>query len=741
MADAGGAGGAMEAEIGGMRGEDPALDVGQRVEIKSKALGRFKQVRDILMGEHRSSWNRVVVEGVVMAKIKNNKYMVDWNISGERLRLCVRGDILTRHQEGKITSESLNKVRGQTGQGTTDETVICSMEVDPEDDISYENEALPADSLSAPPCNLADDALDWNVCEGGIRSDQRKKLGFEFAKTTINWPEPMQSADRKSELDCWRLVFPWQYFFGKNRKSGTCLHWTNESLPANVVPFTENEFLQCIGVLYAKAVFPKGNLRGLWGCGGGELVRSPDLGTRYQVSWERFDMWLNHVKICSPEFENSHNKTEHNRPLIDALIHNRLQSIHAGSELILYEDSGRSSMSEEFTCGIRLDWNQTTSIPNRTGTEYTKLAECTYGISLAVEPRQYQECSRKSGSGEVSNCTAMLFSFAKNYLDKGHVIYGSSGFSSVGTAKALLLRKTFFTGFLRKSPSGFPKHSLKVEANPSHGKHKAKETAVARVESQGDMLHMYCQGWTEHSQFGEQKRFLLSTWNTTEQATDQSDDLSRGHVDRRKQGEDFSEVPISKVVMSYLTAATTIHAQDQCNLIDMLQEYSEENCNGHLEILCDILRLIEADAFKVFCACNTLKGPVRHVVFTEVLATKLLTTGADVGRAHSDASVQQYADSDLKDGSSTETGHTLGMVDEHVMKWNLNFPRSRSDRRASRVRCRICKGNAGQGCLTTVCCLFCSEKDSKKRPYGICAPGTRRKCFSEHLKQFQKKIS
>ncbi|EKX44190.1 hypothetical protein GUITHDRAFT_109975 [Guillardia theta CCMP2712] len=688
-------------EAGGGGGSDqPVLEMGQIIQVKSKTLGRFKEVRDILMGEHRSEWNQVVVQGMVTGKVKNDKYIVDWNISGQKVRLCVKGHVLARKRLYDASSASLNRSAGQNAQAGSDDGSTGMVGADPEDDASVgdEHDTIPAETVSALQCDSADEALQWDACENGVQTDQRRALGFEFATTTFNWPESMRSADPKTEFDCWKLMFPWQFFFGKSRKNGSCLQWTNDSLPATVDPFTECEFLQYLGVVYTKALFPKGNFLHLWGSGNGELIRAPDLGTRYKVSQDRFELWVKHVKLCSPEYENGHESTECMYPLIDAFNRNRVQSIRAGTELFVFEDVDLRSISNEYTSRSRSTLNGAASICKRAGIEYTKLAECTFGITLALEPR------RELGMElDVSSSAATLISVAKKYLDKGHVIHGSSGFSSVVIAKALLSRQTFFTGLLRKSPPGFPKKFLKADAEASGEQQGATRTATAQVELQGKMRLIYGHGWIESGLSGKEKRLLVSTWNTT----DKSEVRSEDSVSARKSGADSWQAPASKVMSSYFTAATKIYLSKHNDQDELEQESSIGKQNCQLAMLCDVLRTMELDAFKVYCASNPSGGPVRHIVYTEALCTQLLTSGTDSshsqGKANStcDGGVSQIMDID-DSGDSSKGIHTLGLVNDHVIKWNLRTSQSFDEKRAIRVRCRVSRRIATNGLMDCV---------------------------------------
>ncbi|KAL5470832.1 hypothetical protein EMCRGX_G028867 [Ephydatia muelleri] len=90
---------------------------------------------------------------------------------------------------------------------------------------------------------LGDEIIQWTVLDDGVTVDQR--YGFTWKQCAINWPSGLEVAEFRTALDCWNIMFPIQFFFGGDG----VLRWTNESLPHNIHPFTEYEFLQCMGIL------------------------------------------------------------------------------------------------------------------------------------------------------------------------------------------------------------------------------------------------------------------------------------------------------------------------------------------------------------------------------------------------------------------------------------------------------------------------------------------------------------
>ncbi|EKX33341.1 hypothetical protein GUITHDRAFT_49051, partial [Guillardia theta CCMP2712] len=99
--------------------------------------------------------------------------------------------------------------------------------------------------------------------------------------------------------------------------------------------------------------------------------------------------------------------------------------------------------------------------PVGVGTEYKNIAECTFGIMLSLEVQEGKNLMQNLPFTErYAKHTALVLRLAQNYLNKGHIVYGDSAFSSVSTATALLEHNTFYTGLVKQCFKGFPKQYL-----------------------------------------------------------------------------------------------------------------------------------------------------------------------------------------------------------------------------------------------------------------------------------------
>ena len=109
---------------------------------------------------------------------------------------------------------------------------------DIEDDETHGEEEY--DSNDPLQLKLGEEIIKWTVVEDVVTVDQRSKDGFTCQWCTINWPSGLEVAEFRTVLDCWNVMFPFQFFFGDDG----VLCWTNESLPHNIYPFSEYAFLQ-----------------------------------------------------------------------------------------------------------------------------------------------------------------------------------------------------------------------------------------------------------------------------------------------------------------------------------------------------------------------------------------------------------------------------------------------------------------------------------------------------------------
>eukprot|EP00960_Hanusia_phi_P019911 587515-Hanusia_phi.AAC.1 len=92
-------------------GASSILKIGETIVVKSKIFGRHRAVKDVLMGVHRSCWNSVAVRGVVLHRVGRGRWMVNWDVCGEKIPVCMNGEVLTNNilPENAISSANVHQ--------------------------------------------------------------------------------------------------------------------------------------------------------------------------------------------------------------------------------------------------------------------------------------------------------------------------------------------------------------------------------------------------------------------------------------------------------------------------------------------------------------------------------------------------------------------------------------------------------------------------------------------------------
>eukprot|EP00731_Ephydatia_muelleri_P022143 Em0014g734a len=90
---------------------------------------------------------------------------------------------------------------------------------------------------------LGDEIIKWTVLDDGVTVDQRSKDGFTWKQCAINWPSGLEVAEFRTALDCWNIMFPFQFFFGVNEHTWDAVRGLisafNTTRMQNVKPGTE----------------------------------------------------------------------------------------------------------------------------------------------------------------------------------------------------------------------------------------------------------------------------------------------------------------------------------------------------------------------------------------------------------------------------------------------------------------------------------------------------------------------
>eukprot|EP00731_Ephydatia_muelleri_P021277 Em0013g1004a len=197
-----------------------------------------------------AEWRTANIEGKVLSKPTKSKRRVGWMIGDQNLEFDhgrafwkpAAREVLTSTGSAVTPAGSAVPLPDEEDQHEEEEPDDNAHQQDIEEDKTHGEEYDSNDPLQL---KLGDEIIKWTVLDDGVTVDQRSKDGFTWKQCAINWPSGLEVAEFRTALDCWNIMFPIQFFFGGDG----VLRWTNESLPHNIQPFTEYEFLQCMGIL------------------------------------------------------------------------------------------------------------------------------------------------------------------------------------------------------------------------------------------------------------------------------------------------------------------------------------------------------------------------------------------------------------------------------------------------------------------------------------------------------------
>eukprot|EP00960_Hanusia_phi_P064868 765943-Hanusia_phi.AAC.3 len=718
----------------GTLGHAETVEVGQEVELSSKAYGRNKQVRHVLMRAHGTEWKKPTLRGKVVAKGSGDKCMVEVDLQDEKMVLNVRESLISNFdgmQGEDLPQDPLPKDDYHellTAKEDWDSDGSMSMVEHSDDGLAHDKESFIG--------YLDGEMLAWE------RYDPEKSMGKgsqeELSLSCLNWTPALQDPKHRSEVDYWKFLLPWDFFFDMNRPEGCCLGWTNQALPEGENPFSVQEWLQCIGVLYAKALCSKGEVKEMWESGSEGIVPPLNVSRRFNISMRRFATWRKHLKLWRPSVETAENKSDMIRPLICAFNQHRAARIEAGSELTVEDCKGSWMPSlEGLPEGMR---NLVRMVQSTQGgnADFKLLFECSFGLVMALELKDAKQSGGNKTIPYPRHASAIL-RLAQEYLGKNRIIYANSDFTSLATAKALLTHGTRFTGELGSFSRGIPRAFIRPPVCQTGAHRVVSETAQVSVKIDDDKHRVFVHSWNDCSTPSAHRKVLVSTVEISQVASDHVKcrrrvDPATGNYERIKR-----TVPVTETVKSYLSATAVVEVHRH------LSSEIQEMCSGHEEwwfgIFCQVLIHTEVDAFKIQCSAHAGTKSTSHMKFLDRLCAQLLANSPDSSNAvpkqqHREKKRARTSVGETESGAEKrEDQHSLITILD-FMKQNHNYSPNASDLKwGKRVRCRMCKGAQGWGSIANFCCQLCSGKDSNKKPFGICGPGTGRDCYIKHLSQ------
>lgn len=698
---------------------------------------QVKQIQDILMRTHGVAWKTVNVRGTVV-NATAKQFRVEWQVGEERP--CTDHGKAFWKPPKNVQPEPVSQPPPQNRRETAGPEHEDGMEEeggragpmreeDEEEALRSDGEIDVNDALN---CKMGDKWLQWRVSELGATEDQRAKDGWQDINAKVLWRGPLASKTYFTEEDCLHQMLPLDWLCDREGPLG----WTNASLPTNSKPFSEYEFVQCIGIIYGRSLTPSGSMRKMWSKNETGFVPGLNVGERFGLFRARFEEWKRYLKIWPPQ--------ENNNPyarityLIDAFNKHRLENFRAGTDICIDESMSKWIPFFDSMPGGIPNLTKIIRKPVGIGAEIKNIADVTTGVMLRLEFQEGKErMETKKFCAEYPKHVALVLRLTEPWHGKGHVVLGDSYFASVQTTIALLERGTYFMGMLKTASAGFPKAFLQKNAWDAGAKRGDTRTCVTDVVVNGKQKQIYGHAWNEPGTEGVPKKILVISCSSTLPADDHIKHRWELDVESGRGVHITRTVPRTIAIKKYYGGANVIDIHNHLRQHGLALEDSVGTNEWSFRTFCTVLGMCEVDAYKVFCLCNDLEGPPGHAVFVDRLVLQLLTNSFEGGPEETEESIRYrlrvVPDSD--DEEDDEGVHKVIKYTDYVQQ--VTGKRKR-DSEGHQTRCKVCPVDPSQGRRPKASwvCVKCSNACEKA--FGLCGPGSGRDCIAIHQAKFSK---
>ena len=291
-----------------------------------------KDLKDRLMKLFGKAWNQANIEGTVVSIDKGKQYRIKWQV-GEDEVLLDHGKTFFKVPKQKDAIAAVGEIAGPVPGGSPEPEEREGGRAGREEDDG--NDASDGDGGEVEPdnglhCKFQGEVLKWEILPDGVPICPRAAAGVVDRLPQVIWPQALSEARHRVPQECMEMALPMDFLMGEEGSRG----WTNESLPSNMTPFSEFEFMQCLGVLVAKCLVD-GAMKDLWKQGAGLLLPPFNLGGRFGLSRDRFHSWAKYVKFAPAEAMKT--KAWRVSRLIDAFNAQRRAVFREGSGIIIDE--------------------------------------------------------------------------------------------------------------------------------------------------------------------------------------------------------------------------------------------------------------------------------------------------------------------------------------------------------------------------------------------------------------------
>lgn len=508
-------------------------------------------------------------------------------------------------------------------------------------------------------------------------------------------------------FECFTTMFPMKHLEVIKRLTNVKLQ------ERDIRTVTSGELLRFFGLLILLTRFNVSSRRDLWKKTSSKYIPTPDFGRI--MSRKRFENILSHICWSDLTEDEDAEMTDSRWSLVSgflkAINDHREHFVKPSDHLCIDESISR-------WYGLGGDWIKM-GLPHyvaydrkpENGCELKSMACGASGIMLRLELVMGQTSSEvQEFRDECSHTTALTLRLAKPWLRSGRVVCGDSYFASVQTAEALLKYGTRFIGVVKNATKGFPMEYLARQELTSRGDHVSMQS---RIESSDKDLAAVL--WMDR-----ERRYFISSCHTTNPGTPISRERWRSVGDSTSKIS--FQVPVPELVERYYQCCSQVDRHNRCRQDSLGLEKKLEVKTWSLRINSSLLAVTIVDAWLLYKYSH---GPRFHMCqsgFYEKLAEELIENSYDSIKRrswNSSEGSESSSDEDFSAGIGTHLAmtHKKRKLSDGSVSNALYQGRCRSCKRfKSKFQCSTCRDN-GLGDIY------------------LCHAGTKRTCFSAHLKQ------
>jgi Transposase IS4 len=317
--------------------------------------------------------------------------------------------------------------------------------------------------------------------------------------------------------------------------------------------------------------------------------------------------------------------------------------------------------------------------------------------------------------------TKVMMYLVSPWLGQNRLVCADSYFASVGAARALLRRNTFFIGVIKTASRNYPLKALAKESVTYRGAQKALFACDPTTGSPNMLAGL----WVDR-----ERRYFIGTTGSMALGTPyirerwrQTTDLALNQDAERV----CFEIPQPKIAELYYKTCGKVdqHNRDRQDTLGLERKYRVHDWS--MRVNHTILAMIFVDTFRAYKLMTIDIEPQKE--FYGKLAAELIDNTYDrVGGTRRSMTFEDGTPPALLDGTgrprSGIAAHLTPTKRFRVTKQGKQLPHKLQG------RCIQCKARK-----TTIECSVCKDDSNCDKPGWLCSSSTGKGCFVDHLRQ------